>query len=276
MHEHPDAAHLILAKVLIGQLPRRATTKCSVGHGQGLSCDGCDRPITPADVQHDVDAIGLGTLRFHARCMQLWEEASATPRDISGGSAPSASASVFDLHVARRAARPAGQGQPQVAPASSGLGVRGWRGRATALAGTLWTRCAVRFSRPPVRRPAIGGSYAAVAVALALTVATVWTARPTRDVGTREPSPQERTSALREIPQSHAVRPTPLARGAAANPTAREARSARLAPRTPPPLVGGARVSSRRSPAAPPRVSDARGHVKASTTSAREVVYQAP
>jgi hypothetical protein len=330
MNEQPDPAHLILAKVLIGQLPRRATTRCWVGQGQGLPCDGCDRPVTPADLQHEVDAIGLGTLRFHARCMQLWEEASATPRDISGGSSPSASTLVFDLHVARRAARDAdayrelraasvetwtlatnvralsgrvrarsaellvramhlrraaatpeaqprsGQSQPQVVPANNVLGVSGWRGRAAALAGTFWTRCAARFSRPPVRRPATGGSYAAVAVAVALTVATVWIARPISSVGIREPSAQDRTSTLREIPRSHVARSTPQARGAPPSLKAREARSARLAPRTPPPPVRVARVSSWRPTAAPPRILDASGHARASTISAREVVSQAP
>jgi len=325
MNEQPDAAHLILAKVLIGQLPRRTTTKCSVGHGQGLSCDGCDQPITPADVQHEVDAIGLGTLRFHARCMRLWEEASATPRDISGGSAPSASTLVFDLHIARRASHDpdaygelraasvetwalatrvrawsgsvrarsadlllramqlrrgaptsaadprAGQRPLLVAPATSVLGVSRWRGRAFALVVTLWTRCAARLTRPPVRRPAMGGSYAAVAVVVGLTVATVWIARPVRDLGPRELSPPDRTSPIPESPRSRGVKSTPLA---PATLTARETRSAR--PRTPRPLVGVAGVTSRRSPAAPPRVSDARGLTKASTISAREVIYQAP
>jgi hypothetical protein len=165
MNEQPDAAHLILAKVLLGQLPRRATTRCWVGHGQGLSCDGCDRPITPADVEHEVDAIGLGTLRFHARCMQLWEEASATPRDISGGSAPSPSTLVFDLRVTRRAGR-----DPDTYREG---GVSGWGGRAAALAGALWNRWAPSPARPPIRQPAPSGGYVAVVVAMALTVATV-------------------------------------------------------------------------------------------------------
>jgi hypothetical protein len=263
MNEQPDAAHLILAKVLIGQLPRRATTKCSVGHGQGLSCDGCDQPITPADVQHEVDAIGLGTLRFHARCMQLWEEASATPRDISGGSTPSASTLVFDFHIARRASHD---------PAAYG-GVGGSLGRASALAGLLWTRWAARLSGSSVRRPAMGGTTAAAAVAVGLMVATVWIARPVRDVGPRELPPPYRTSPIGESPRSRVAKPTTLA---PATLRARETRSARLTPRTARPLVGVASVTPRRSPAAPPRVSDARGHTKASTVSAKEVAFQAP
>jgi hypothetical protein len=288
MNEQPDAAHLILAKVLIGQLPRRTTTRCWVGQGQGLPCDGCDRPITPADLQHEVDAIGLGTLRFHSRCMQLWEEASATPRDISGGSAPSPSTLVFDLRVARRAGRDADAYRELRAASAETWALAAHvralsssvRGRSADLLRRAMQlrRGAAALSRPGVRRPAMGGSYAAVVVAVGLTVATVWMARPVRDVGTREPSPPDRTSAIRELPRSPAARPAPLA---PATLTARETRSTRVAPRTP--LVGVARVTSRRSAAAPPRVSAARGpakaspvHAKASPVLAREIVDQAP
>jgi hypothetical protein len=82
----PAAADLIRAKLRIGQLPRRTATRTWISVGSHLPCDGCDEPIIAGDPQHEVDAIGLGTLRFHKQCMQLWEEASAMPRDIAGGS----------------------------------------------------------------------------------------------------------------------------------------------------------------------------------------------
>jgi hypothetical protein len=88
LDEQPDVAWLIRAKVVIGQLPRRTNTKYWVGFGTGQSCAGCDKPIVATDVEHEVDVIGLGTLRFHRACMRFWEEASALRHDIAGGSEP--------------------------------------------------------------------------------------------------------------------------------------------------------------------------------------------
>jgi hypothetical protein len=295
MNEQPDAAHLILAKVLIGQLPRRTTTRCWVGEGQGLPCDGCDRPVTSSDLQHEVDAIGLGTLRFHSRCMRLGEEVSATPRDISGGSAPSPSTRVFDLSVARRAGRDSHPSRELHAASTErwalAAQVQALSGRAGVRVGDLLRRAiqlrrgATVLPRPAVRQPAMGGSYAAVLVAVGLTVATVWIARPVRDVGIREPSLPDRTATIRELPRSPVAKPTPRAPERL---TARQTRSTRVAAGTQP--VGVARVTSRRPAAASSRVSDRRGqakvspghvkawpvHIKASPVSARELVDQAP
>jgi hypothetical protein len=268
MNEQPEPAHLILAKVLIGQLPRRATTRCWVGPGHDLPCDGCDQTITSADVQHEVDAIGLGTLRFHARCMQLWEEASATPRDISGGSAPVPPTLVL-VH---------GQRRTPVALETNPLRVSGWSGRAAALVGALWIGWVRLLSRPPVRQPSTGGGYAAVVVAVALTVSTVWIARAPRDVGTRAPSPPDRATAIRAVQPPQVTKPpsaTPLARRAAGSPRARQVRSAPPKPRTPPPghLT---RAVHREGTTVPHRSWHAVRLATPSSVAAREVVHQAP
>jgi hypothetical protein len=103
MEQLPDAAYLIRAKVVIGQLPRKRTSRSTVGFGSGSLCDGCERRIAAAEIEHRVD-VGSETLRFHAVCAAFWEEASAMPAsDIAGGSAPSAWTLVFDLRVARAA-----------------------------------------------------------------------------------------------------------------------------------------------------------------------------
>jgi hypothetical protein len=88
MSEQPDAGCLIRAKLAIGQLPRRTNTKSWAGLGTGLLCDGCDQPIAVTDIEYQVDAIGLGTLRFHKACMRFWQEASAIRHDLAGGSEP--------------------------------------------------------------------------------------------------------------------------------------------------------------------------------------------
>jgi hypothetical protein len=88
MSEQLDAACLIRAKLAVGQLPRRTNTKLWAGLGTGLLCDGCDHPITVTDTEYQVDAIGLGTLRFHKACMWFWQEASVTRHDTAGSSEP--------------------------------------------------------------------------------------------------------------------------------------------------------------------------------------------
>jgi hypothetical protein len=188
--DQPDAAYLIRAKVAIGQLPRRAATRVWVGLGSGSSCDGCDQAITATDPEHRVDAIGLGTLRFHSRCMRLWEEASAMPRDIAGGSAP--------RPIALSVASP----RPRV---------RAWRRVATL----LLARSLVRL---PAHRPlGLGGAdvprrgYAALAV-VALAIVVVLLTRPFSDVGPRQRSPHHTAAPLEEvarIPVAPRLEPAP-------------------------------------------------------------------
>jgi hypothetical protein len=167
LNVRPGAAELILAKVLIGQLPRRTATRTWVGVGSRLPCDGCDEPITAADLQHEVDAIGLGTLRFHKRCMQLWEEASATPRDIAGGSG------AFTLTHADLLGHATGARGTHDMPTVS-IAHRLYHSR--------------NGGRPPVLRPretrTHRGRYAAIAAAvIAIIAASALGDRPTSDGG---------------------------------------------------------------------------------------------
>jgi hypothetical protein len=71
MAAHPSA-HCIRSKLADGALPRERQGQLWVGYGSGAPCDGCDRPITPDQVEHEVIA-GRRTLRLHLDCLRIWE-----------------------------------------------------------------------------------------------------------------------------------------------------------------------------------------------------------
>ena len=65
----PDSIRWKLAN---GVLPRERREQVWVGYGTGVPCDGCDHPITPEDVEHEV-TVGGRTLRLHLNCLRIWE-----------------------------------------------------------------------------------------------------------------------------------------------------------------------------------------------------------
>ena len=42
------------------------------GYGSGLTCDGCDAPITSSEPEHEEEMSDGRTLRFHVACDGLW------------------------------------------------------------------------------------------------------------------------------------------------------------------------------------------------------------
>jgi hypothetical protein len=40
------------------------------GHGPGRTCDGCDQPIRPEEIEYEFDADGR-TFRLHSDCARL-------------------------------------------------------------------------------------------------------------------------------------------------------------------------------------------------------------
>ena len=68
---------MIAAKIAAGRLPlpEQPPGKVWVGHGNGRTCDACDQPITPSDLQYEVDLSGGQTLRFHSKCLAAWHQA---------------------------------------------------------------------------------------------------------------------------------------------------------------------------------------------------------
>ena len=66
----------IAQKIASGRLPSRrdAPGKLWVGRGADKVCDGCDAPVTPSEVEYELD-LKDRTLRFHFHCYAVWEGA---------------------------------------------------------------------------------------------------------------------------------------------------------------------------------------------------------
>jgi len=43
------------------------------GLGTGQTCDGCDEPILPEEMDYTVEAPDRRNFRFHVRCVLLWQ-----------------------------------------------------------------------------------------------------------------------------------------------------------------------------------------------------------
>lgn len=108
----------------------------------GAACSGCDLPITSAGVEHEVYVPGAGTFRFHRACFALWRAEVDGWREISGGSAASPWALLFDLTIEHRAARDRAAHQ-QLRAACAEIHLRAAHARAEA-----------RTARAAVRRKA--------------------------------------------------------------------------------------------------------------------------
>jgi len=79
-----DAAQKIRDKIAAGTLPRDASGTTFAGFGTHQVCDGCDAPILPGEMEYEVPVRDRPTIRFHVRCVLLWE----MYRRQRGGSGP--------------------------------------------------------------------------------------------------------------------------------------------------------------------------------------------
>ena len=68
-----DAAQKIREKLAAGTLPRDAPGMTFAGFGTHHRCDGCDTLILPAEMEYEVPVRDGRTIRFHVRCVLLWE-----------------------------------------------------------------------------------------------------------------------------------------------------------------------------------------------------------
>ena len=85
--ERDSILSIVRAKLVTGTLPRGEIQKVWVGLGTGRQCSACDRPITPAEIEHEADLVAGSTLRLHRSCLGVWEaEVSRYGREIGGGS----------------------------------------------------------------------------------------------------------------------------------------------------------------------------------------------
>ena len=76
----------ILSKLADGSLPAVSIQKVWAGHGTGRVCYACEQPITPHEIEDEVEVGGAVVLVLHAECFRLWQAALTQSRQISGGS----------------------------------------------------------------------------------------------------------------------------------------------------------------------------------------------
>ena len=67
-----EASRRITDKLWRGILPTDDSVKTWAGYGTGLTCDGCDAPITSSEPEHEEEMSDGRTLRFHVACDGLW------------------------------------------------------------------------------------------------------------------------------------------------------------------------------------------------------------
>jgi hypothetical protein len=71
VHGTPD-------KLWRGILPTDDSVKTWGGYGTGLTCDGCDAPITSSEPEHEEEMSDGRILRFHVACDGLWRVLKGT------------------------------------------------------------------------------------------------------------------------------------------------------------------------------------------------------
>jgi len=72
---------VIRDRLAAGVLPRADPRSVWVGYGSDRPCDGCVQPIRPAQREYHADYGGTSTLRFHAACYEVWNDARQHPGD---------------------------------------------------------------------------------------------------------------------------------------------------------------------------------------------------
>jgi hypothetical protein len=77
-HNSPDCSSAIRAKLAAGTLPLTRPSQVWVGESLGETCDACDQPIVPGEIEYEANLADQGTFRFHRRCFDLWQQERAT------------------------------------------------------------------------------------------------------------------------------------------------------------------------------------------------------
>jgi len=58
-----------------GRLPVILPEKIAAGYGSGSNCRGCDQPVTPTQIEYDIEDHSNGSVRLtlHRGCYVLWQ-----------------------------------------------------------------------------------------------------------------------------------------------------------------------------------------------------------
>ncbi len=74
-----DLATLVADKIRSGALPLppEPPQKYFAGKGTGQLCDVCEQAITAEHLEYELD-VGVRTLRFHEKCLDIWRQAPAS------------------------------------------------------------------------------------------------------------------------------------------------------------------------------------------------------
>jgi hypothetical protein len=74
-----DLATLVADKIRSGALPLppEPPEKYFAGKGTGQLCDVCEQAITAEHLEYELD-VGVRTLRFHEKCLDMWRQARAS------------------------------------------------------------------------------------------------------------------------------------------------------------------------------------------------------
>jgi hypothetical protein len=75
MADKKRIADMIRERIASGTLPATNHTKRWVGYGQNGSCQGCDDPILPAQVEHELEFKDGTSVCLHSGCAGLYEAA---------------------------------------------------------------------------------------------------------------------------------------------------------------------------------------------------------
>lgn len=67
----------VLSKLTVRKLPTVPLSRVWVGEGTGATCDVCERPIAPGEVEYEVNIKRVSVLHFHRECFVVWDRERA-------------------------------------------------------------------------------------------------------------------------------------------------------------------------------------------------------
>ena len=97
-----DCSATIRAKLTAGTLPATRPSQVWVGENRGETCDACDRPIAPGEIEYEANLADHGVFRFHRSCFDLRHQERAARLDEAPATAPSIGEALWQFLASRR------------------------------------------------------------------------------------------------------------------------------------------------------------------------------